>query len=337
MGETSGMDAAPNVPWDSAAHGVVYDYPNVEAFIATPRIRSGVHRIGIPDSPPVEIFARGIDGLQGALGRLDARASARLGAHRGFLPCFFTAATTEREGTSGPYFTGLHIQLNPLAPMIAVADPLLAHDPDVRIGWYTGLPRTGAQAIIAKALAHISAAVRRPLLAVGGSGGGFAAILYASLLSEPVITGSQIAARSGAFVWNPQVSITDYTFVQPYLDVMFPENVGVHGTQAAKLLSASGVTHDLRELPLPRRLLYIQNQSDDDHIVNHAQPYREAYPFRELGEGLYAASPKQLMIVADYGDGHAPLPRPVMRLLLSTLKRGAPVPRNVKEMLEGAR
>lgn len=237
------------------------------------------------------------------------------------LPCFFTGATTVREGKRGPFFSGLRIQINPSAPMIAVADPLLACDPDLPIGWYTGLPHTNTQKVITRILAHISSVAHKPLLLIGGSGGGFAAIFYSSMLGDTTRTGSRTAAKSSAFVWNPQISITRYSYVHPYLEVMFPQSAKARGEEAQKLLGEAGITHDLTNIPPPTQLLYIQNKSDSAHINGHTKPYIKAHGFAETQDGQFQRSESQSISIVDYAEGHAPLPRKTTRHIIGVLKK----------------
>ncbi|MCI5825591.1 MAG: hypothetical protein MR006_02870 [Arcanobacterium sp.] len=323
-------------PWNPAAFGAVHSYASIDAFIAAPHVANGVHRIAIPESPAVDIFTRSVGGAYGIAARAQAAMRRRMGSRPTFLPCFFTGATPDRSGRIGPYFSGRRIQINPLAPVVAVADPILAADPNLAIGWYTGLPHTGTQSIIARALAHIAAVAGRPLLMIGGSGGGFAAIVYAALLNSQRFTGSRIAADSAAFVWNPQVSITSYPFSQDYSTAMFPDHQQPRGQVAAQLLDAAGVIHDLRTITVPKRLLYIQNKSDEYHLNHHAMPYAQAHGFSEQAPGVWALSPEQQIVVADYANGHAPLPRVVMRRLLRVLKRGGKTPSDLVRQLEEA-
>ncbi|MDD7385269.1 MAG: hypothetical protein SPI12_00080 [Actinomycetaceae bacterium] len=332
-GEAGSAGAPPSsVRWDPAAFGKVFSYSSIDDFVRTPHLRDGVHRIPIPGSPPLDIFLRGVSGSVGALYRLTSRLSRKLLGRQSRLLCSFTAAQ-KRADTVGPYFSGLHIQWNRYVPVVSVSDPLLIHDGNVALGWYTGLPGTHTQNIIARALAHIASVAHRPLLLTGGSGGGFAAIVFAAMLDDAARTGSRIAAQSLAFVWNPQVSISDYSASQPYIDAMFPRQRGVKGAAAAKLLSQAGVIHDLRTIPVPKRLLYIQNKSDTQHVQKHAMPYVTAQGFRRVADGLYRRSRTQVLVVGDYGDGHIPPPRFALMSLISKLKHGRRVSRRVIESL----
>lgn len=277
----------------------------------------------IPNSPPLELYLRSVSGIGGFIGKAAGHIKRKLTGRYTYLPCFFTGAITNRQGKSGPFFSGLRIQLNPFAPMVSVSDPLMACDPELSLGWYTGLPNTNTQQIVTRVLAHVASVARKPLLLIGGSGGGFAAILYASLLENTTQGGSVIAPQTTAFAWNPQVKITAYSFVHPYLRLMFPDNPQVRGEEAERRLQAAGVVSNLNSLPCPSRLLYLQNESDHVHLRNHAMPYLKAHGFMETGKGSYALSQTQRVLFLNYGEGHVPLPRKAIRQIIQILKKGS--------------
>ncbi|MCI7551505.1 MAG: hypothetical protein PUK40_02090 [Actinomycetaceae bacterium] len=325
------------LPWDSGRFGAVYDYSSIGEFIVQRSLKDGVHRIQIPQSPKLEIYTRGLDGVRHMTGRFCSTLhDCGHGSHN-YLPCTFNAATPIRDGLKGPFFSGLHSQINPYAPMVAVADPLLGHDPNLRIGWYTGLPNTGTQNIIARVLAHISSLTRKPLLCIGGSAGGFAAILYTAMLNDPESSGSRYALNSTAFVWNPQTSITDYFRSQAYLDAVFPQSHDSIGSSPRDLLTQSGIIHDLRSIPVPKRMLYIQNESDWHHLEHHAHPYIQAHGFHEQSHGFFLRTPTQVVAVADYAGGHVPLPGYKTAALIALLKNGIIPSERALKLLLGSR
>ena len=125
----------------------------------------------------------------------------------------FSGAVSARTEKHGPFFSGLGIASKVDAPVIAIADPGIDANPELALAWYTGGPKEDVQIEICKILDGIAKRTGTELFLIGGSGGGFAALAF----------GSMLGPKCSVFVWNPQTDIFMYrdNFVRAYLKQTF--------------------------------------------------------------------------------------------------------------------
>ena len=235
------------------------------------------------------------------------------------IPIFFSGAVTDRANKRPPFFSGYGISKAVGTPFISISDPLLDAHADVGIGWYTG--RLGAyfQGQLTHFLQGIHERFDKELLFVGGSAGGFAALHYAM----------RIGKGASVFVWNPQTDITRYRkrAVEKYLGVAGFSESAVDGPtwkseairEATAKLSLWLPSSDA--ITQTKRALIIQNQSDW-HVEEHLMPWINGgkWSVRELGDALlYRKSDDYVIAIADYADGHAPLPSIFVQIILKAM------------------
>lgn len=254
---------------------------------------TGVHSLSMGNGESLDVLVVGEPGR-------DGRA----------IPVFLNGAVPAREQKSGPFFSGGRVGPAVASGYLSLSDPAVDHDSNVSLAWYAGHEGVDTRKAIISALETVASVYRRELVLVGGSGGGFAALYYAS----------KLGCDASAFVWNPQTDILAYnrTFVDTYLTRSFPEHSAVTEEATTWLnqrseecvaadVHRSVVTeghHDPRSI---RRLLLLQNISDW-HLTAHTVPYLKAHGFMSVGTGGYVLNPNLSVQIADWGQGHAPLP-----------------------------
>ncbi|MFD1376378.1 MULTISPECIES: hypothetical protein [unclassified Glutamicibacter] len=232
-------------------------------------------------------------------------------------PVFFTGAISSRGDKKGPFFSGLGLTNNKKLPLIAVADPSLDDDASLSLAWYTGGPTDNFTANLLATLTVLQESLKRELIFIGGSGGGFAALNIAS----------RFKGDSTALVWNPQTDIYEYAerFVKAYLRSRFNFAFATLGSpdwkQFCKSRTDSKVhTHVLRSqtLTAPRRVIYLQN-SADWHRSKHLKPLWSMTTQKELQEGVNSLDDNHIVFVREFAEGHAPPPSTLIGSLLEQL------------------
>ena len=264
-----------------------YTYSSLDTFLKRDTYDNGVHKILA--APGVYLDVLLLDNP------FDIPSSSR-------IPVFFSGAVTDREGTSPPYFSGRSFARKLGQGIIAISDPIFYCDDKITTGWYTGLPGWHTQSAITQILKKFSSMSERNVLCIGGSAGGFAALEAASSVDG-----------AAAFVWNAQTSILDYGgyHIRPWMDLLFNkewDKGGLWRQCAENLLEPTDIVHDVTSLRLPDNLLYLQNDTDW-HVEKHLEPYVNAHDMREVGDGVYQGTSRQIIALAHFGDGHVQPPR----------------------------
>lgn len=278
------------------------NWPSVEDFCADTAIMDGIHTINVGDGPTLDILVEG--------NLFDNPYTA--------IPVFFTGAISARETKSGPFFSGGGLATEGGFAYIAVSDPSTSLDSSLGLAWYAGNSYSDLPLAIERSLAHIARATGRHLLLVGGSGGGFAALHL----------GCRLGDRASVLAWNPQTNILRYNavFSKNYFLHAFGADIEKHlesdnwerGTQG--FLDDRSFRYELCTLSSgrPRRLIVFQNASDW-HVQSHAAPLISAWGFEHRGQGRYHLGMGGRLVIADFGDGHEPLPSSVVLKAVLTL------------------
>lgn len=149
--------------------------------------------------------------------------------------------------------------------VLSIADPTLAADPELLLGWYVGTSGINVSKELAALVTSIAAANgidRSDIIFYGSSGGGFAAMMLAPL----------VGGGATAIAINPQTRIIKYakTVVSAFISLAFsgisPDTAEVN---YADRLSAIYLWNN--EISMSSRLLLIQNTSDW-HYRSHFIP-----------------------------------------------------------------
>jgi len=287
----------------------VHQYDSIKSAINEGINSDGIHRIAIAGNRTLDLCAQDLP-------LLDSNGRDRV------ILIGLSGAVSGRNGKKAPFFSGLGIARSLGLPIIAVSDPTLAMDPDLPLSWYAGnekfpdLPKQLARVLDGLARKH-----QARLVVFGGSGGGFAALLLATLLE----------CRATVLVWNPQTAIADYVpeFVTQYIKVVFPmlrEMISRMDTEPKErqheilrmALDATTITHDVRGIKLRPGvdLLYLQNQSDW-HVARHAKPYFDQGTPTCVDQAPSMGQNKQIgVFFGQWGEGHAAPPKQVLEAVL---------------------
>lgn len=185
----------------------------------------------------------------------------------------FAAAASDRSRITLPYFSGIPMlgpyQINKLF----LSDPAFQLSQTINLGWYAGIPGEFAcQELLTLISSVLKASQSQKLYFIGGSGGGFAALLYASFFPEAL-----------AFVWNPQTDIFNYDpgHLQNYLQLCAKHDPeGLYDLENAReTLHRHGIHSSVIERYANQgtttRVIYLQEESDW-HVEKHLHPFLEA-------------------------------------------------------------
>ena len=240
------------------------------------------------------------------------------------LPVFFSGAVVPRAGKTGPFFSGAGIAERVSSPFIALSDPVVDECGELPLAWYTGRAGDGLQDAVAMIL---EAAQLRygELLLVGGSGGGFAAILFADRI------------RASALVWNPQTDLLNYAppIVRQYLaaaTTLTGDEIGTSDhPRRAQALIEGGIQHSITAPQGPgiKRLLYLQSASDW-HVGVHTAPFIRARGLAYAAKGTWTVGASQALFLAHFSSGHTP---PPYQTIVAGVQRLLAVEANPQEVI----
>jgi pimeloyl-ACP methyl ester carboxylesterase len=149
--------------------------------------------------------------------------------------------------------------------LMFVADPGIDMAPDLAIAWYTGTEGDDVQARIADLAQRVAVQLGASRIAfVGGSGGGFAAMMISHLVPESV-----------ALAFSPQTSIAAYypRFVRRYREVVLPQFASMEEAGRAMQGRLSALDVYTESARLTNRVVLVQNTGDEFHMTNHLRPF----------------------------------------------------------------
>lgn len=296
------------------AHDEEHLWSGIDEFLQARAFPAGIHTIPLRHGGRAQILV---------IGDL---ASVRPGRR---IPVAFNAAVGDRAGTQPPFFSGRRLFAEVKTAGLAVSDPIFDVDPDISVGWYTGLPGWHYQEQLAEILAHIGAVTGRELLTLGGSAGGFAALGAASRLG------------ASAFVWNPQICILWYhkRIIWRWMEIAFPDTWylgdGNWKFVRKRFMEPTELDFDLGLKPLPARMLYLQNDVDW-HVRLHVTHYVSRHGLVHEAPGLFVKGDEHALRLAHFGDGpggHVKPPRDVLLAGLEGMLEGSLTARQVHDSL----
>lgn len=192
-----------------------------------------------------------------------------------------------------PLFLGRGISNELQSNAVFISDPSLSLHTSLRLAWYSGSSRQpDLQGVLCKIIRHLSNELSgsRPPIFFGSSGGGYASLLYSSYFPESV----------GVAV-NPQTIIRNYLRkeIREYCSLAWNTDEDEYDP-----ILQLPVILDLTELycvPTTNRIIYIQNEADTNHVINHRQPfYDKFHPTNDLKS-----------VNGDWGNGHRPPPKDI--------------------------
>lgn len=193
------------------------------------------------------------------------------------------------------------------ASFLSISDPTLLLDRELRVAWFRGFPRLDLPAAILQIIKYYRTALDASFVVLcGGSSAGFA-----SLTLLPSIR------KCMAITWNAQIDISRF----------FPGDVCRYARlfdasasldESPEVLRSHVVTNATQSLELrnDQALFALQNASDYYHVKEHW-----SYFLRFLNEKANFSrgwiTPEIFGLLGAWGEGHAPLPRDLLREILN--------------------
>ena len=255
----------------------VTDFSSLEVFLDTETVPAGISTIYI-GGIPVDILV--------------SPGSAK-------TTIFFFHGAIEPHFTL-PVLSGLGISGGLAANRVFISDPSLVLDEKLMLSWYAGNTyQPELQQNLVMIMRKINASLNSDrTVFFGGSGGGFAALYFASHFEDSL-----------ALVFNPQTDIAQYSAraVRDYALNAF--DVNADEPNPLEKVPAGVVTDLCAHYMEPRSnyVAYMQNKADEVHVEKHLTPFWNAVD-----------SNTEVLLLADYWkDGHSPPPKELLSELLN--------------------
>lgn len=198
-----------------------------------------------------------------------------------------------------PVLSGGGISQDLNANRVFISDPSLVVDDTLLLGWYAG---NQFQPTLQQDLVKIFRKILQDLgstraVFFGGSGGGFAALFFASFFENSL-----------ALFFNPQTILRNYS--RPSVVAYAEKAFGIPAiTENPLEFLPSSVTQNLCTVyrqPKPATIAYMQNELDPAHITGHLEPFKTSvHPDNKF-----------LLLTHPWEEGHKPPPKSLLAQLL---------------------
>lgn len=236
------------------------------------------------------------------------------------LVIFFNGNLSRTKNTRLPAFSGMGAVGVLNASILMVNDPCLYYSDELSLAWYAGADDLPLQQTLSEMLRSFAAKYgeRRTIL-YGGSGGGFAALQYASAINNSL-----------AVVCNPQTDLTRYNreSVERYINACLGGNP--NSLPLDHFFSLKGISFKASQTfsQCNNRIFYLQNKLDNHHWKNHLLPYLAEVGFgppKDLASLIQCLGERITLILSDqWGAGHSAAPRKFVFGLLKLLLDSVP-------------
>lgn len=261
---------------DKGAHQVS-EFASVSQFLNVTQVPAGVSTIHA-DDVPIDLLVH------------PAASETTIVFFHGAIESHFTL----------PVLSGLGISGGLGANRVFVSDPSLVLDDELMLSWYAGnVHQPDLQHTLTVILKKVAASLgSQRVVFFGGSGGGFAALYFASHFRNSL-----------ALVFNPQTNIAKYK-QRPVSDFVTKAfNVDADQCDPLSQLPLE-VVSDLCHLYSTSRntqIAYMQNLNDDAHVRSHLGPFL----------ATMHAETKVLLLTERWNDGHSPPPKELLSQVLN--------------------
>ncbi|EPF69977.1 hypothetical protein F945_03541 [Acinetobacter rudis CIP 110305] len=220
-----------------------------------------------------------------------------------------------------PFFSGISLAEELNIPLITISDPSLYFSDDIMLSWYAGNKKEPDLPIkISKILDSIFLNNKLKPILIGGSGGGFAALIQTSLIKTSLKT----------IIWNPQTNIKKYhsKHVLKYLFDCFDSDYSYNNFSEFEFINKTIELNelifevDINKFNSRSKVLYLQNIFDDFHIENHMLPLLKSGEWVQNNNSLTSNNGVYIEF-GSWGDGHSPVKKDILiKIILSLINGG---------------
>ena len=175
---------------------------------------------------------------------------------------------------------------------VYVSDPSLYLHSRLGLAWYSGTAQHEPMSVISDLIREIAGKLNvnfSNIVSYGSSGGGFAALRFATFFSE-----------AGVVAVNPQTDITNYSYktVEQYLKICL--KIEDRNEALRKFPGKLSLLKQVDKLA-NSRIVYVQNRLDEHHHMSHFLPFMQELGLSE--ENGYS-SDKLTSIIFEHEGGH---------------------------------
>lgn len=214
----------------------------------------------------------------------------------------FHAALSSKP-TRFPVFMGAAITESLPANRVFISDPSLYMDDTLRLAWYAGNSKQPRLQWTLRSILKSLIPSHHHVVTFGPSGGGFAALYYASKFNGAI-----------AVPVNPQTNIAMYppAEVERYMKKAW----GLSGPDALGKVTAVTDLARVYQKSAPCRVFYVQNRNDSSHMRRQLAPFMASLP---VGHDAHP-------VLVDGPVGHQAPNKAVIRAVLAAAVEGAETP-----------
>lgn len=278
-----------------------FEFKDVKSFLDSDTIEDGIYSISYPDAfLDVNFYRKKSD----------------------TLVIFFNAAIGRTTQTVLPAFSGMTAVQILNANILMISDPILYLSPNLSLGWFAGSNNIPLQEDLPKVLSKfIEFLDAKKVILYGGSGGGFAAMYYASFIDNAI-----------AVVANPQTDIYAYDqgSVERYLEAAWEPNY----------LNKNHYSFDSnvakRYFEGNYKLVYMQNLHDGHHLNKHLIPFLNKLNSDVISEKQFQSINERISLILgdQWGQGHAAPPKNFVYNLLNYIVNNEFDPQGLEDFLK---
>lgn len=250
--------------------------------------------------------------------------------NRCILVCF-NAAIGDRRNKIGPFYSGRGLANKLGMPAILISDYLVTNNKDLSLAWYAGDENNlDFQCNIANFLDELFLFYKKPLILLGGSGGGFSGLAIASKLK----------ARTFVISINPQTSISKYlsSSVDNYIRHAFLNHNYLTVQNCSEFLDSNNIINNVCDIDYNDNItvLYMQNQSDIFHMINHVSPFIENKDLFPWGDNSFIYKDNVGIFFGNWGVGHKSTPSITLIKLIRLIESDIALCRIMRFLENGA-
>lgn len=264
-----------------------YNHDSLKDFIGHD-LHNGLHSIDL-GSAPLDFVVKGVKGSP--------------------LVICLDGNSPRSEDRRPPFFSGFGIMPTTIEiSHVSVSDPSLSLSSDLTLAWYAGSSDIDLQSLLPQVFNHIIDQLEpTSIFFFGGSGGGFASMIYASLIPDSV-----------ALVWNPQTDLTKYNpaHVLKYAKDAFSFDGTIQ--EVTKKLQESTLCELQCEVNriTSSRIIYLQNLSDG-HVLSHLGPLLDKMQVPRISSKFSGMIAENFYLhLENWGSGHVPPPKNALTAIL---------------------